>query len=119
MVHLDLNDSEVSILITLGDNHRGKRITEILEKTGISKPTFSRKVKRLIELGLVTKEIRSNEGYPPPVYYRLTEKGTKILKEISKRELIESLKLYSPVLDEEDRKEVERLIRELEEKYGL
>jgi len=117
MEHHDFNDAERSILIALSDSENGKRINEILEITGMSKPTFSRNVKRLIELGLVTKEIRANEGYPPPVYYCLTDKGRKIAKEIIKRNAINRLTLVSklPRLSPEKRKRIEETIKMLEE----
>ncbi len=116
MDQIDLNDTEEAILIALSKNINGRRISEILEETKLSKATFMRHVKRLIDLGLVTKEIRANEGYPPPVYYKLTDKSREIALKLASKYAIEKLSFVSklPTLTDEDRKKIEELIKKLE-----
>jgi DNA-binding MarR family transcriptional regulator len=116
MDQIELTDTEKTILIALSKNLDGRRINEILRETGLSKATFMRHVKRLIELGLVTKEIRANEGYPPPVYYKLTEKSRDIAIKLATKNAIEKLSFVSklPTLTDEDRKKIEELIKKLE-----
>jgi len=121
MGQIELTDTEKAILIALSKNLDGRRINEILEETGLSKATFMRRVKRLIELGLVTKEIRANEGYPPPVYYKLTEKSHKIALKLTLRNAVKKLEFVSklPTLTDEEKKMLNEIIKKLERYEGL
>lgn len=108
---MQLAESEIKVLKLLSEGR--KRYNEIAEKIKMSPGGLTRLLKRLQEKGLV-KRIQESTSYPPPVYYELTKEGERVL-ELAEFTLI----LFSPELSEEDRKEIEALIRKLKEKYGV
>jgi len=77
-----MNETEKSILLSLVTNR--VRIPEIIKAANISKATFHRVVEEMVKNEYVSKEIAVNQGYPPPVYYTITEKGKEVLKKALK-----------------------------------
>ncbi len=77
-----MNETERRILLSLITGHR--RIPEIIKAAKISKATFHRVVEDMVKNGLVSKDVAVNQGYPPPVYYSITEKGKEALKKALK-----------------------------------
>lgn len=73
-----MNETEKRILssLVLGC----KRISEILKIARVSKATFHRLIERMVDSGLVLKDVAVKEGYPPPVYYYISEKGKEELR---------------------------------------
>lgn len=112
-----LTDNEIRVLFHLKDSNEGLRYSDLQNRIRISHAGLTKLLDKLTSKGLIKREVRNEK--PVAVFYQITENGLKTLEKISKKELIESLKLYSPVLDEEDRKEVEALIQKLKKKYDL
>jgi DNA-binding MarR family transcriptional regulator len=56
----ELSNTEAAVLNTLRDGPR--RITELAEHEGLAQPTTTLLVKRLEELGLVTRQRRADDG---------------------------------------------------------
>lgn len=77
-----MNETEKRILLSLVTNR--VRIPEIIKAANISKATFHRVVEEMVKNEYVSKEIAVNQGYPPPVYYSITEKGKEALKKALK-----------------------------------
>ena len=77
-----MNETEKRILLSLVTNR--VRIPEIIKAANISKATFHRVVEEMVKNEYVSKEIAVNQGYPPPVYYTITEKGKEVLKKALK-----------------------------------
>lgn len=116
MVRTRLNQTDLKILAALREGE--KRFSEIIPYVDISTAGLSKALEKLVKLGYIERR-QKNEGYPPPVYYKITEEGLKALKQASSQFIEETLTLYSLVLDENDRKELEVLIQKLIEKYGI
>ena len=62
-----------------------KNWSKLLEETKLSTGVLASHLRKLVEEDSLSKEVRVDEGYPPPVYYRLTEKG---LAELVKRQVM-------------------------------
>ena len=115
-MEVKLNPTDLKILNILRAKER--RFTEIAQYMEISTAGLAKALEKLVKLGYVERK-QVNSGYPPPVYYRITKKGLEALKQGSTKIIEETLSLFSPILDEEDRKAVEELIQRLKKKYQL
>jgi len=72
-------ESREAILTILNDN-KPHRYTEIVEKTKLSTATVSKVLKKLDEEKKIEKNIDTESGeYPYPVYYRLCPEGARAL----------------------------------------
>lgn len=60
------------------------RPTEIIEILNVSRGGFIKSASILVEKGLINKRMVTNQGYPPPVYYSITERGKETLKKALK-----------------------------------
>ncbi len=90
------------------------RYNQILEDFPATSGTLSRVLKALEREGFIERFVDANSR-PPVSYYSVTEKGLKVVAS----DVAETLTLYSPLLDEEDRKVVEDFIQRLKQKYRL
>jgi len=87
------------------------RYSDLQAHLGISPGGLTKLLNKLTSQNLIKREVNPDRS----VYYSLTKEGEKVVR----NELLNTLELYSHVLDEEDRKEVEALIQKLKEKYGV
>lgn len=53
------------------------RWNELLEYTELSSRTLKKALDRMQDNGIVNRKMSSGREYPPPVYYRLTQKGKR------------------------------------------
>jgi len=74
---MKLSESELKVLKTLQEGK--KRYSELAEEIKMSPGGLTKLLKRLQKEGLI-RRIQENIGYPPPVYYEITEKGRVTLE---------------------------------------
>ncbi len=74
-------NSEKKVLKTFYLHGLQLRWSDLLGKAGLSSRTLKNALDRLKKMGLVYREVKAEDGYPPPVLYGLTEKGEKTSRE--------------------------------------
>lgn len=107
---MKLTENDLKVIQLLKENGR-MRYSDLQNRLKISPAGLTKLLTKLTSLKLLKREVEPDRT----TYYSLTEEGMRVIE----REFVETLKLYSPVLEEEDRKEFEALIEKLKKKYGL
>ena len=70
---IDVERANEEFIVNLLKQKGPLRWNELLKETGFSSRTVSKHLKRLIQQGVLEREVKT-EGFPPSVVYRLREK---------------------------------------------
>ncbi|AIG97388.1 putative transcriptional regulator [Archaeoglobus fulgidus DSM 8774] len=105
-----LTNNDLKVLRAL--KNAKARYTELAEEVRISPAGLTKVLKKLQKEGLVER-MQDNSTYPPPVYYRITEKGRRVLKQNEAAELFMNLIEVDEKLADEIIEEFKKRLEEL------
>ncbi|AGK61305.1 putative transcriptional regulator [Archaeoglobus sulfaticallidus PM70-1] len=105
-----LTNNDLNVLGALKNGEM--RYTELAEEVRISPAGLTKVLKKLQKEGLIER-MQDNSAYPPPVYYRITEKGRRVLKQNEAAELFMNLIEVDERLADEIIEEFRRRLEEL------
>lgn len=107
---MKLTENDLRVINLLKENKK-MRYSDLQNRLDISPAGLTKLLNKLLSLNLIKREVETDRT----TYYSLTEEGLKIIG----KDFMETLTLYSPILDDEERRELESFIKKLKQKYGL